>query len=402
MGFKSTRYSTRVNTIADSFKGMLNNPYYLWTNNSGTSCTYYLLNKKLSMLDKGFRFEWSAEGDYSAFKYDKILDFMVFGLDQIQLGIEQTDFGPEASNIEGDVIILPNTIEPCPGDFFTINYHDMDLMFQIIDVQPDTLENGSNMFRVTYHLSRFGKDELNKFNIANVYHFIIDNVGTSLGTLVSDENYQLIDKYEAAVAKLREYYIAVFNSNRVQSLIFADDRGFRYYDPYMIEFCKRNNLLVSYDQNYFLQHMIDPGVMFPITYNRTIFAAIEEKNLDKVKHCIKEGYGLYINSKTSIFGTRYEDYYQVMYDECLALMKSDMKIEMFDTDFFIRIENNKLYNMDNKLLYDIVIKYMNDIDLSDDDFMHLEYIPFYNSAELFYAIPIALYCLNKAIEKLLS
>ena len=77
--------------------------------------------------------------------YWEIKDFMIYGIEQIAVQMTNDDFGPTASEIEGEAIILPNTIIPYVGDYFNIDYTDEKLLFRITDATPDTLENGSTL-----------------------------------------------------------------------------------------------------------------------------------------------------------------------------------------------------------------------------------------------------------------
>ena len=41
-----------------------------------------------------------------------IEDMMLYGIDQIAISMENDEFGPQASEISGEAIVLPNTIIP--------------------------------------------------------------------------------------------------------------------------------------------------------------------------------------------------------------------------------------------------------------------------------------------------
>ena len=70
-----------------------------------------------------------------------------------------------------------------------------------------------------------------------------------------------------------------------------------------------------------------------------------------------------------------------------------------DLDLIYNIRNNiKTGN----ILVDILIKFFNDENITSDDLLMLKNIDYCDNIELFYGIPIAIFCLEQIISNMMS
>ena len=141
MGFTNTQYANTIAGLVEAAESKLANPYYKFADKKPTPTTYYKQNKTKSTLDQGSQLQYAHVSKQSALKYNKILGFYLYGVPQIALNYDIGDNGVEADMISGDAIILPNTIEPLPGDFFAIDY-----------IKEDVLQRGGFSFYETEDL----------------------------------------------------------------------------------------------------------------------------------------------------------------------------------------------------------------------------------------------------------
>ena len=125
--FIKTEYRDDINSLVGGLKDIINNPYYKFNDKSGTFVRYFNQNKEASTLDEGSKLYYADIGEDSPIKYNIIEDMVVYGIDQIAISMENGDFGPEANEISGEAIILPNTITPYVGDYFDIVYTEEKL-----------------------------------------------------------------------------------------------------------------------------------------------------------------------------------------------------------------------------------------------------------------------------------
>ena len=192
----NTTFKDSVEDITSFNSKLVNNPFYLYNNEKPVVATYYNINKDFSSLDPNAKIQMSDIGDKSPLKYNKIQDMLIYGFNKIELLTEIGDFGLEGEQITGDCHILPNTIVPYEGDFFVLEHiKDSRWMFQVMDVQKDTLDNGSNAYRITYKL-RYESDEEIQQNVKYNFRLIEKREGSNIASVVRCEDYDIAVKMD--------------------------------------------------------------------------------------------------------------------------------------------------------------------------------------------------------------
>jgi len=395
--FVDTQYTDTINSLIDGFKERLKNNFYAWNDKSSTIVTYYNINTELSVLDESTKLTYSTKGQFTGLKFNKINNFILYGIDKIALMIDLGEFGAEASEISGEAFVLPNTIVPYVGDFFIINHEKERLLFKIIVVHPDTLENGANIYRIEYKVTEIGDEDLIENNIAYTYEMIFKNIGTSLSPVIRSDKYNIIKNLDTIVSEMRDFYIDLFYTDRVQTFIFCH-KDAHFYDPFLIEFLIRTKILSGGDEYIYLSHQISPYATFGIDYEKTFFRCVEEKDKKDLLKIYTNGYGEIIESKTNIFSTRYETYFKMVYRQTPGYTPD---IQIVEPEFINRIIEGSLYDNDN-ILYNIIIKYFNSMDITEEDILNIENINYENNIRLFYFIPCVIFCLERYIKSLMS
>lgn len=394
--FVNTQYTDTVDSLVNGFKDRLQNNFYAWNDKPATIVTYYNVNMDLSVLDKSTKLAYSAKGPNSGIKFNRINNMVLYGIDNIILMIDNGEFGAEASEIMGDAIIIPNTITPYAGDFFVINHAKEDIVFKVISASPDTLENGANLFRIEYKVTEMNNDELDKYNVVFTYEMIFNNIGTSYNPILRTDRFNTINNIDLLMDEMKRFYKELFYSDRVQTFIFSN-HGYYFYDPNLVEFLIRTKILNGSDEYLYLTHQIPLHSTFNIDYEKTIFNRLENKELNKITNTDITAYGELIESKTNIFGSRYEQYFKLIYN-CPIGYTED--IFTFDLDFLNNIRDNVLYEDD--ILYNLIIKYFNNTTIEESDINDIEKINYENNIKIFYTIPCVLYSLEKYIKSLMS
>lgn len=396
--FVNTTHTENINTLVEGTKRIINNPYYVWANRQPTVVTYFNLNTEMSTLDEGFKGNISDRGKDSSLWYNKISNFFIYGLEQIQVGMEHGEFGAEAGEITGEGVILPNTIIPYANDYFKIDYLEEQLMFRIIDVSHDTLENGSNLYKITYKLES-DYDHEKDLNVKEVFEMITNNVGTSFNAVIHSSKVDLIEKLEDFLYNLKVYYTDTFYNERVQSFIFKF-REFRMYDPYMTRFLIDNKILVGGEEYIYLTQHIPLKSYFNVEYGRTFFSCLEKRDFKNVRRYHTKAICRYIDGiDTTIFGTRLEDYHAIdfkYYEEEISLYH---QIPCFTDDLIRHIETGELF-MENDSIFNIIIKFAHNRDISADDVDIMDFDVF-NNIQLFYTIPCIIFCIEAYIKRMM-
>lgn len=397
--FINTDQKVMLNMSTDNMKSLINNPYYLFSDKKGSLCTYYNLNTTKTTLDEATGGNYSVVGPNSPFRFNKINDAVIYGVTRVDIDFDVTDVGLSAGEISQEAYILPNTWIPYPGDFFTLNQLGEQYVFKVTSVGQNFLDTEATMYKITYILEY--SDNVNikeiKKQVTKEYNMILTNQGTNFNAILESSVYELISKMEEYTVKLKDYFYMIFYNQKVQSFTFMHHNCMRVYDPYLIEFIIRNNILKGATEYVNVSQQMFLPSTFGIDYDKTIFSCIEEKDINSRVRINHVGNLLLCNQKLSLLYAYPEDYYYMEYAKLATLHYS---INIFgDLDLIYNIRNNiKTGN----ILVDILIKFFNDENITSDDLLMLKNIDYCDNIELFYGIPIAIFCLEQIISNMMS
>ena len=394
--FINTEHRDNIDGLVTGLKEIMNNPYYKWNDKTGTAVVYFNQNKEATTLDQAAKLYYADVGLDSPIKYNMIEDFMLYGIEQIAISMENGDYGPEASEINGDAIVLPNTIIPYVGDYFNIIYTEEKLLFRVIDVTPDTLENGSNIYKIQYKLESTNFESVIEENIEDKYNMVVNNLGTGFNSIIRHESYNMIKALDNVLYDLRTYYKSVFYNSRVQTFTFTHNNQ-NFYDPFMIEFLKENKLIHGDESYIYLTQQMKLSSLFPMQYSKSFFKCLEDKDLERIRYYEHNGIAEYISDPLSIFQTRLENYFEVKHKTCEVNFGI---IPCFKDELISAIEDNILFE-GNDSVYNIIVKYFNKRPIDQEDIDNLKFIDFSDNIVIFYAIPCVIYCLERFAKSLM-
>ena len=398
--FINTNYNKTIDNLVEGAKSRLNNPFYIYGDRKPTIVTYYNINHNASTIDKGSSTLYDDIGQNSSLRFNKIENFHLYGIEKINVNLDVGEYGLE-SPIEGEALILPNTIVPVPGDMFIINHViDKPYLFMVTGIGIDTLYTGANFYKISYKLTRTDMDALTSLETVQTikrFTYKAGNVGTTLTPLIESNQAELIDKIEDNIDTLLNYYMNLFYKNSVQNFILEYQHMY-LYDPYLIEFMIRNKLFALSGNNYFhVEQAVYIGDTFALEYDHSIFKDIEIK---KSNMRLNSVYPVPVDDPNSLLVDRLETYYKlsnkVMYKDY------DNPINWLDMDLLDRVINNKLYDEDSNLYYrNLLILYMNnkEFDITDKLMNSIMDIEFNYTKELFYMIPILVFILKSYVNK---
>jgi len=394
--FINTNYTDTIDSLVNSFKQKLDNPYYMHSDKKATIVTYYKQNIEASTLDEALQIAENQLGDNSPIRYNKINNFYLYGISTIETQLEDTDFGIASSTIEGEAIILPHTIIPIPGDYFEINYLENPYIFKILEVTQDTLENGNNLFKLQYKYDKSTNEIIMK-QVIQDYDMIVNNVGTDYKVIIKSSEKDYIINLENMLETLKKYYKYLFYNDRVETFIFRHlDANF--YDPYVIEFIIRNKLMDGSGEFMNVQHQVSLPTTFPIDYNNSFFRSIELRDKETMNKVLWAN-GTLVSQPLSTLYMRKEDYFMLKHTD-VPSTPLDNTIDIFPLELFDSILYG--YTTSHPSLNNLIVKYFNkevftgtDIDYFDD----FDYLP---SIELFYYIPILILAIEGFIKDILK
>lgn len=394
--FSDTKYIKTIDNLVESSKDKIKNPYYIFSDKKPTKVTYYNQNIELSTLDESTGLYGAHVGKDSPFKFNKINNFLLYGIERISVQLDVGDFGTESAPINGNAIILPNTVVPRPGDFFSISYLKEKALFKIISVTHDTLDTGANIYNLEYSLELADAIDTIENQVAKSFEFIVTNVGTDFKTLIQSEDYKLINEIERLIEDLIVRFSNTFFDPRLQTFIFNHE-GYKMYDPFLIEFFRRNNVLSFGDEYVYVDHAMATNRTFAMDYQKTIFYNLENPDYDL--NCKVIASADMIQDPNSLFSTRLDDYYWINYVNRSFVIGS--QIYIFDMDIIEHIRNNIEYERGNtKEVYNIWIRYFNRKNdyINGDLLSKIRCMDSMDNLNYFYTLAITIYILEQYVK----
>ena len=404
MGFSNTTYNNTTNSLVSGFQNRLNNPYYMFSDKKPTVVTYWNINKAQSTVDEGTKTPYDQIGKYHPFRYNKVNNMVLYGIPTFDVNYRVGEYGVE-SEIEGEAFILPNTIIPCVGDYFTINYlSENPILFKVMDVSPDTLESGANFYRIRYYIDKNDDMSLTYLNsrlLADEYEYIPSNVGTQYIVVMKKSNMGFLTRLQKTMETLKNYYISLFYHANIQTFVYRY-HDMIIYDPYCIEFIIRNKVMNYVGEYMYIQQAVHYPYTFSIEYDNTIFKNVEEQ--DPELH-LNSNYAVPVHDPNSLLVNRMEEYYELSVN---LRNRDSHPINNIDMDLFDRIVNNNLYVSDEDpklhkvpLYRNIIINHVNgNLEITEDMIVNLLNINYCFSKDLYYEIPLLLYCIQQYINGL--
>ena len=394
--FINTDQKVTFDVLSDSMKGLLNNPYYGYSDKKGSVCQYFNINDKKTTLDEATKANYSELGPNSPIRYNEIKNAILYGIPRMDINFDITDFGLEANDITSEAYVLPQTFVPYPGDFFTIDNIGKPYLFKVTNVEPNVLYTEQAMYKISYILAYPDLHNIED-QVVGKYVYNEASIGTNSKVVIESDVYNIVSQIQDTLIKLKDYFYMIFYDQKVQTFIYLHRGIIHAYDPYLIEFIIRNNILNgSTNYVYVSQQMFLPST-FGVDYDRTVFSCIEDKHIKTKAKINYVGNLLVCQQKLSLLYAYPEDYYYMEYSHLNTNLHS---ISIFgDLEMIYYIRNNiKTSNP----LWDIMIKYFNDEDITSDDLLEIKNIDYCDNIELYYGIPIAIFCMEQMVSKMLS
>ena len=392
--FQNTKYTDTINALVTGYENRLDNPYYNFIDKKPFIVQYYNINKGHTTLDEATRTGYTDIGDESPIKYNLIKDACLYGTSRLEVDLNQGEFGLEAEGLESESYILPNSWEPYPGDFFVIDHINGRYLFKVNNVTMDTFDNGANFYKISWKYDRISDEDLQD-QIQETWKFVMGNQGTNLSLVVREETYDLAKKLDDYSIMLKNYFKALFYDNGVQTFIY-EYNGFLIYDPYVIEFIRRNNILAGSDY-LFVAHQIPTEKTFAIDYDRTFMRSLEKK--DKEILGVGASGAVLIDDYDSLFASRYEDYYCVDYAKGSPFK---YPIETLLPQLVTNIKENKMFTDSNNQYLNIIVRYYNNEPMFDNLEELIDSMDLLPNNVSFYNIPAVIYIIDNYVREIMG
>ena len=404
--FINTSYINTVDGMTNINRNILDNPYYMFNNSKATKVIYYQIDDINTTLDDSARIAYSNLGKDSPFRFNRIDNYLLYGLEKIALSLDFGDKVLSADAITVEAIALPNLLIPRPGEYFEIPHiKDSNWLFLVTDVQKDTLDNSANIYKLSYKLQHSTNVDILPL-VTEEYTTMVNNIGTEYRSIISKDVYNKIEELENITDKLKTYYKALFYDNSTQTFTYSIGDNMYLYDEYLIEFIRKHKIMDfgSDNSKYLLvEHKLPLGKTFMMEYDNTIFNAIDKRDPELLSDADYLIIGIEINNPISLFSRSTNTYYRAIYledgDNRIPMSTGSILPSLSSTVINAIIGNTNL-TLDDAYL-NLIIRYMNKEILTKTEFDNLNTMKFKPNRATFYHVPILSYCIEEYIKELM-
>lgn len=275
-----------INNNIFKFEDRLNTQTSRFLEQSPSYVTYFNIIKIESMVDLGFSNIENLLGPESPLQYSEIKDFPIYGIDPIQLRLEDGDAGLDSS-YEGEAIILPNTIKPTPHDFFILSYVGKNFIFMVTSVDYDTIKS-NNYYKCEFKVKYIHTDEVERIRkqVSEGYTCINTNIGTQDKAIILNDEYEMLKQLENIYNVMADRFKMYFFKDKYNSFIFKNRCGQLIYDRYQATFIQNNSIFNNKNDHItIIVNNEDETEDFLFEYDQSIYRFIELKRPDLVKRC---------------------------------------------------------------------------------------------------------------------
>lgn len=252
--------------------------------------TYYHICNSLSRTDVGTGGIESELGPRSPIRFNKIVDFPVYNIPEIKPEITFDETGYDIDLEMSDIVILPGTIKPSPGDYFILDFPSIkQYLFRITGVRYNTIQS-NDFYTVDCDIKDIGQDlELKRMEgqIVDEYQTVFDNIGTQDRCFVKISDIDYLNSIVDLYYKLRDYYKDAFYSTELNAFtteVGYDNGGYNLFinDPYLETFINRAR--IYYDENVEETILLSLNTLYPknfsLDFSRTLYDALLKKSTE--------------------------------------------------------------------------------------------------------------------------
>jgi len=280
-----------INTNVELLSQRQGSMYSVFLESRPTMCTYYHVNKIRSRTDKGLKLPERLNGVMSPIRYNKLLNFPLYGIEQIQLQLEENDEGLN-SDYNGEAIILPNTIHPSVDDYFLINYLEKKYMFRIVKYEYDTIRS-NNYYKIQYTLHAVDDAFYHDIErqVVKVFYTQFDNIGTDDKVFLSDDEAKTVNDLKDLYAGLAEAYLRQYFEpcrEPYNTLLFYQESTYymsdydAIFDQNLVHFCNVNLLFYDHNSTDAIYFYEEPRGYFHMDYAKSIYDLLEHYEPDRI------------------------------------------------------------------------------------------------------------------------
>lgn len=278
MGFKFDE-KLLVNNNIFKYEDKLNSAFTRFLETTPTYVTYYNINSVESTVDLGFSNVDKILGSESPIRYSEVKNLPIYGMEAIQLDIDESDEGMDSS-YDGELIILPDTITPYPDDFFILEHKGYNFLFRVTSVNYDTIKS-NNFYKISFTIKYVTEEDSKKIlnQVTEKFTCIVGNIGTEDRCIIEDGVYELLQRMKYLYSEICERYKMFFYNKKYNVIMYYDaEEMLGIYDRYVNMFIQKHGLFYDKETHRAIYlNNEDETCCFPIEYDNSLFKVFEAR-----------------------------------------------------------------------------------------------------------------------------
>lgn len=381
------------------YEEKLKSPLRRFMDKNFTPADYFHIKSGETVVDSGYEDVEEILGKNSSIRFQRIENLPMYGLESIQLQLQQEDQGLD-TNYTGEAIIMEGTIRPLVNDYFRIRYLHDAYLFRVTAVEYDTISS-YQCYKINFMLEYIDTEKLSNLESQTVGEFtcLLENIGTEEKCIIEKSDNELLGKIDAMYNELVQTYLTFYYNERYNCLLGDFGNGRRLYDPYQAEFIRKHGLFKKKKE-------IDGLILIDqfsdskrkIKYQKTVYRWLETKKPEMLGTFPYHVFLGRLNPQTAFYrwldntidvvdmpdiaGANPDDHYQLFPDEVVDVIRLNAPTE----SLYLRLIGN-FYHRD-LTLRDIPLNLVDDILLLDSA-----------NLEVFFLTPILLYIIKDTVTK---
>lgn len=316
--------------------------YSRYLDTTPTFVTYYSINQAQSRADTGSQQVHEILGPTSPIRYNKILDFPIYKMQQLTPNGNFEDGMYDVEMELSDLTILPNTVKPRGDDFILIEMpNSPKLLFRVTAFKMNSIQ--SNDFYMADADLYVSGDDCDKIEsqVVEEYHCIFENIGTQDNCFITKDKY---DKASAMLATLNtltemyhsEYYYEEFNIYAFIDYIYSSTSynnpapgwdQFKYIftgDAQVIPDPEPKPTDKTYYDIYLIKFIMDSGIFFNSDDNSTTsIVTFDDFEPFRFDFNFKQTLWYTIMTKDTTLLSRYAYYFENTIEKYVSVLRNN-------------------------------------------------------------------------------
>ena len=285
----SAEKSPFMNKAAEIYSKQKTSQFSKYLQKNPIFVTYYSINQQLSRADTGTGSVNEQIGKSSPIRYNEIKEFPIYNLSDMKPDIQNDE--TEGLDINMDlsgIVILPNTITPCPDDFLYVKLAGMKygVLLRVTEFEFNSIQS-NDYYTINCELratdTKSGYSEtylLLQKQVVEKYTCIFENIGTEDKCLIQDTELAKANSTLELMNLLKDSFYDTYYDRDIGTFVYRDFTSqvdpIYYYDLYLINFIKDSNIFNDVSGERCVTLSLDdvPPINFGNLYRRSLWYAI--------------------------------------------------------------------------------------------------------------------------------